>query len=57
MFAGVDPISSGGRGCKILGAHLEGTRVVSIDPQLQIVLYFSRIAESALWALFRLFAD
>lgn len=44
--------SGGGFAALQLGAYLEGTRVVSFNPQIQIDRYVPRIAESAHWALF-----
>lgn len=44
--------SGGGFAALQLGAYLEGTRVVSFNPQIQVDRYVPRIAESAHWALF-----
>lgn len=44
--------SGGGFAALQLGAYLEGTRVVSFNPQIQIDHYVPRIAETAHWALF-----
>ncbi|WP_193105899.1 alpha/beta fold hydrolase [Brachybacterium sp. FME24] len=44
--------SGGGFAALQLGAYLEGTRVVSFNPQVQVDRYVPRIAESAHWALF-----
>ncbi|GAA1489396.1 hypothetical protein [Brachybacterium sacelli] len=44
--------SGGGFAALQLGAYLQGTRVVSFNPQIQIDHYVPRIAETAHWALF-----
>ncbi|PWH06454.1 hypothetical protein DEO23_05650 [Brachybacterium endophyticum] len=44
--------SGGGFTALQLGAYLEGTRVVSFNPQIQIDRYVPRIADTAHWALF-----
>lgn len=44
--------SGGGFAALQLGAYLEGTRVVSFNPQIQIDHYVPRIAETAHWSLF-----
>lgn len=44
--------SGGGFAALQLAAYLEGTRVVSFNPQIQIDQYVPRIATTAHWALF-----
>ncbi|APX33088.1 hypothetical protein BH708_10600 [Brachybacterium sp. P6-10-X1] len=44
--------SGGGFAALQLAAYLEGTRVVSFNPQIQIDRYVPRIATTAHWALF-----
>ncbi|MDT0212631.1 hypothetical protein Q9R29_01930 [Rothia sp. ARF10] len=44
--------SGGGFAALQLGAYLDGARVVSFNPQIQIDAYVPRIAETAHWAIF-----
>lgn len=44
--------SGGGFAALQLGAYLDGARVVSFNPQIQIDEYVPRIAETAHWAIF-----
>lgn len=44
--------SGGGFASLQLGAYLDGARVISFNPQIQVDRYVPRIAETAHWALF-----